>query len=242
MDGLCAHLEMKTLYIRYRCCVKLGKCHLDGDTGDLSMPSEKDVWGIVGNHRWNKMIEGKQPVILESEGNQVEDDDTFLWPPLPEIINKCIANFIDHTSNAALTMEVCMSCAWTMCWQNTTKYEVSQIPNKELLHLNNHHPSYVLTNGMLLHHKGLEDSDGEGIKGRLCHDCLWDLKLSKQPKFSLVNGMWVREIPFKLSVLTVAEKILIARYYLCCLYHQVVFKTKGPLTVKSCGFKSWPPW
>ena len=211
---------------------------LDEDMSDLSMSSEKDVFSIAGDDRRNEMTEGEQPVIPGGEGNQVEDDDTFLRPPPPEIIDKCIVNFIDRTSNAALAREVFMSCTRTVWRRDTTKYEVSQILNQELLHPYDHHPSYVLTKGMLLHHKVLEDSSGEGIEGRLCHDCLRDLKLSKRPKFSLANGMWVGEIPFELSVLTMAEKILIARYYPTAYVVKLFPKQKGARQWNSAGLNS----
>jgi hypothetical protein len=90
---------------------------------------------------------------------------------------------------------------------------------------------------MLLHHKVLQDSS-EGMEGRLCHDCLRDLKLSKRPKFSLANGMWVGEIPFELSVLTLAERILIARYYPAAYVVKLFPKQKGARQWNPAGLNS----
>ncbi|KIJ51834.1 hypothetical protein M422DRAFT_157569 [Sphaerobolus stellatus SS14] len=66
---------------------------------------------------------------------------------------------------------------------------------------------------MLLYHLALQVEHGE-LKGYVCVSC-WRSLADKNscPKLALANGLWVGEIPFELSILTLAEKILISLYY-----------------------------
>ncbi|KAH8084932.1 hypothetical protein BXZ70DRAFT_900271 [Cristinia sonorae] len=45
----------------------------------------------------------------------------------------------------------------------------------------------------------------------VCMDCFKDLKLKRYPKKSLVNGLWLGEVPFELQGLSWTEKLLISR-------------------------------
>jgi len=171
------------------------------------------------------------------EHGEVQVDENFLRAPSACVVERCISNFIDRTSNDALAREACMSCARTVWRRETTEYAVSQIPNPEQLYPYDVHHAYVLTRGMLLHNRVLRKS-AEDLKGCLCHDCLRDLKSGKRPRFSLANGMWIGEIPYELSALTLPEKILIARYYPAAYVVKLFPKVKGARQWNTAGFNS----
>lgn len=46
----------------------------------------------------------------------------------------------------------------------------------------------------------------------LCHDCHEKLSKNQIPPLSIANNMWIGNIPFELSVLTLLERMLIAKY------------------------------
>ena len=72
----------------------------------------------------------------------------------------------------------------------------------------------------------------------MCHDCMQDLKMGKKPKFSLANEMWIGEVPFELSVLTIPEKIVIARYFPVAYVVKLFPKRKGARFWNPAGLNS----
>ncbi|KAJ7573104.1 hypothetical protein C8J56DRAFT_728939, partial [Mycena floridula] len=49
-------------------------------------------------------------------------------------------------------------------------------------------------------------------KGYVCNPCLADLKKESLPPLALANDMWIGNVPFALSCLTLPERLLIVRY------------------------------
>ena len=49
-----------------------------------------------------------------------------------------------------------------------------------------------------------------------CTNCRTSLKKGKVPRLSLANNLWIGEVPYKLTALTIPEQLLIARYYPQC--------------------------
>jgi hypothetical protein len=47
----------------------------------------------------------------------------------------------------------------------------------------------------------------------VCTSCNDKLHHDKTPSLMLANGMWVGDVPLELSVLTLPERILVARYF-----------------------------
>ncbi|KIJ31242.1 hypothetical protein M422DRAFT_53440 [Sphaerobolus stellatus SS14] len=94
-----------------------------------------------------------------------------------------------------------------------TFISLDDLPAKETLISTNPHPKAILTEGMLIHHPVLQLKHGE-LGGYVCVTC-WRSLVEKNscPKLALVNGLWIGEIPFKLSILILTEKILISLYY-----------------------------
>ncbi|KAF9499205.1 hypothetical protein BDN71DRAFT_1428246 [Pleurotus eryngii] len=65
-----------------------------------------------------------------------------------------------------------------------------------------------LSQGMLLYTQ-VHPTD----KVDICSDCLRELSRGKTPVISLANNMWIGDIPPELSILTLPERVLIARYF-----------------------------
>jgi hypothetical protein len=180
--------------------------------------------------RKRRKIEGLSKTVGPGPDNSIEDEEEewgeFLRVPKTEVIERCMANFVDHTSNEAVSRKICMSCARKVWKKDTTVSTVAQIPNRDLLFPFDAHESYVLTDGMLLHKKAIYDGSC-GKEGYLCHDCLRDLWSHRTPKFSLANGLWIGDIPPELAALTILEKVLIARYYPAVYVIKLFPKKKG---------------
>jgi hypothetical protein len=165
-----------------------------------------------------------------------EQDPIFLCPS-QQNIKQCTSDFIDHTSNNALAKDTCMSCARSIWRHDTIVTNITDIPNADKLIPTSAHPSHVLTDGMLLHNGAVRDGDA-GKVGSICHDCMRDLKSCKKPKFSLANEMWIGDIPFELSVLTIPEKIIIARYFPVAYVVKLFPKKKGARFWNPAGLNS----
>ena len=68
---------------------------------------------------------------------------------------------------------------------------------------------------MLLHRPSQTITTDSSMISRAntCSSCASFLRRNKTPPLSLANGMWVGDIPFVLRVLTLPERILVARYF-----------------------------
>jgi len=47
----------------------------------------------------------------------------------------------------------------------------------------------------------------------MCHDCFQDLNVGNIPSFSLVNGLWIGDVPHCLAILNLPECLLIGLYF-----------------------------
>lgn len=140
-------------------------------------------------------------------------ESEFMKVQSPAVVQRCISNFIDRTSNAALRMATCIVCARDLEWESTTDIFIKDLPHSHLLVPETLHADHILIHGLLLHNQAVHDPKESSAKGRVCEDCRDSLKKDKLPKLSLANGMWIGDTPFELSVLTLVEQILIARNY-----------------------------
>jgi hypothetical protein len=151
-------------------------------------------------------------------------DETQAFPaPSSDVVSHCISRFIDGTSNEALAVAICMICARELARAETTEVTVHDLPNAHLLSPTKSHPAHDLFHGMLVHRPALQTNG----KGRICTDCLPSLQRNKRPPLALSNGMWVGEMPLELSVLTLPERILVARYYSAAYVVKLYPKKKG---------------
>lgn len=51
------------------------------------------------------------------------------------------------------------------------------------------------------------------MRGNVCDSCAHVLQHNKTPPLSLANGTWIGDVPSELSILTLPEHILVARYF-----------------------------
>lgn len=131
-----------------------------------------------------------------------------------------IARFIARTDNESLLQAVCGVCARELSHREVDTLLLEDIPNNELLYPETPHPGHDLTHGFLLHKPRTKSGapvqisdDISDVEVVVCRECLRDLKVNKVPIFALANGMWIGDTPHELAVLTLPERILVARYF-----------------------------
>ena len=76
------------------------------------------------------------------------------------------------------------------------------------------------------------------LYGYICHDCSHALNANKTPALSLANGMWIGDVPQELSILTLPEKVLIAKYFPATYIVKLFPKKKGATQWSSSGLNS----
>ena len=134
-----------------------------------------------------------------------------------------IVKFIDATGSNALAISVCTVCAGSFFASEVCEVLVSQLQEKKLLRLFQTHPTYVLTSGMLLHRSlnALHTVPDGVLSGNICDSCTHALQRNKTPPLSLANGIWIGDVPSELSILTLPERILVARYFPAAYIHNL---------------------
>jgi hypothetical protein len=152
-----------------------------------------------------------QLLIPPTDATLSFDDSKFLRVQSSEVVKQCIANFIDCTGNCALATAVCIVCAREMAKTETQTMLVEAIPKRHLLVPSEPHGVHQYTSGLLLHSSAI--STTAGPEGAVCKECISHLARGQLPRMALANGMWIGDIPFELSVLTLPEQILIARHF-----------------------------
>ena len=92
---------------------------------------------------------------------------------------------------------------------------MAHLQEKKVLRPFQKHPAHVLTSGMLLHRTpdALHAASNGVLSVNVCDSCMCLLQHNKTPPLSLANGTWIGDVPSELSVLTLPERILFARYF-----------------------------
>jgi hypothetical protein len=139
-------------------------------------------------------------------------NEEFLSNPSEEVKLQALARFIDRTDNFHTRQLPCMSCAREDFVSNMERVYLDEIPNRHLLTPIFRHHAQSLVSGMLLYHQALCTSDGRQC-GPICHDCLQELNVGNIPTLSLVNGLWIGDVPHSLAILNLPERLLIALYF-----------------------------
>ena len=106
--------------------------------------------------------------------------------------------------------------------------------NKQLLQPPIAHNSHWLMDGMLLEQAGVTD-DKRGQTLTVCAVCEKDIRAGKVPKLALANGMWLGKVPMELQVLTLPERVLVAKCFLAAYVVKLFPKKKGAKTWSSSG-------
>ena len=102
------------------------------------------------------------------------------------------------------------------------------------------HRAHVLTDGMLLHRSvhSFPTQPGLAPQAYVCSSCADTLKRHATPALSLANGMWIGDIPLVLRVLTLPERILVARYFPAAYIVKLYPMKKGARSWSVHGFHS----
>jgi len=176
---------------------------------------------------------------VESGGGNEDsaDEEKFLKTASESIIHQYMAEFIDATGNDAVRPRVCMVCAREMWSKEVERCAVDNIPNKHLLSPNEYNLAHDLTSGMLLE-KAVMDREKGNLVGDVCHDCSRALGANKTPPLSLANGMWIGDVLHQLVILTLPEKMLVAKYFPAAYIVKLTPKQKGATHWSSSGMNS----
>ncbi|KAF8798658.1 hypothetical protein BYT27DRAFT_7122753, partial [Phlegmacium glaucopus] len=92
----------------------------------------------------------------------------FMNAPSKEVIDSARSQFIDRTSNSAVAIGICVTCAQETPVKDLTRYPIEHIPNPHRLRPAARHPQHDLYRRMLLHPQGMINE----TSGRLCDDCV----------------------------------------------------------------------
>ncbi|KAF7297472.1 ATP-dependent DNA helicase [Mycena indigotica] len=158
-------------------------------------------------------------------------DSEFLSVPGPEVVHDCISRFIDRTSNQALSKKICVVCARNLPSREIEQHMLRSLPNKHLLKSTHPHAAHQLIDGLLLH-----ETASPHQLNNICTTCLRNLRRCDRPKFSLGNNMWIGDVPFELSILTLPEQLLVS------LYFPVAYIIKiYPKNIRNAGLSSQGP-
>jgi hypothetical protein len=200
---------------------------MDVDQGFRSMEPSADI---------DLDCEGELEETGNAEGIS-DEEDNFLKAASASVVHQCISDFIDATGNEAVRPHVCIICAREMWAKDVERYAVDDIPNQRLLAPNEYHPQHNLTSGMLLERAVLERERGR-LYGNVCRDCLRSLNRNRTPALALANGMWIGDVPTELSVLTLPERILVAKYFPAAYIVKLFPRQKGATHWSSSGLHS----
>jgi hypothetical protein len=194
-------------------------------------PSEEEMddepTGLINKRRISARSDGRA-------GDLQIETSNFLCAPQEDVIRSRISNFIDRTQTSALTVVICGVCAREVCMTDVRDQPLGDVPNRHLLQPSVSRPAFTshLVQGLLLHPDGVV-SKSQAPSIRICQECQGSLAKNRLPSFALANGLWVGDVPFALEVLTLPERILIARYF------PAVFVVKlFPKRKRGKGFKS----
>ena len=107
------------------------------------------------------------------------------------------------------------------------------------------HEAQELCKGLILETAGIvREETGDLVS--VCSQCLrhlQDAKLTGPPPLSLANGLWIRNVPWQLQILSFAEQLLVALLYPCVYVFKLFPKKLGGVRSMEnlqCGMLSYP--
>lgn len=91
------------------------------------------------------------------------------------------------------------------------------------------HPGHSLTDRMLLHSTPnlITTNDNGEVVMCMCASCAACLRKKKMLALSLVNGLWIGDVPLVLQTLTLPERILVACHFPAAYIVKLYPKKKG---------------
>lgn len=194
--------------------------------------SRKQKWSVSPNQKRKKItFEGSPQESLTGSnragcGQAPLQENMFLTPPSKETIENCIINFIDKTSNETVARVTCGICAADGFKRERKEEDLDDLLNKDILHPKSFHKAHSLTEGMLLEESSIVMS-GNSKRIQVCSGCKHELKLGRVLKQALVNGMWIGKVPMELAMLTLPERVLVAKCFPAAYIVKLFPKQKG---------------
>lgn len=137
------------------------------------------------------------------------EESNFMKIPSEEKVRDCQARFIDRTGNEALAKATCCVCGRSQFKTETQPKFISDILSSGLLVPSTSHPAHILRENQLFYEPAIK-ADGSTA---ICMECDQQLQKENVPSLSLANGMWLGDIPLELSILSLPERLLIAKYF-----------------------------
>ena len=172
------------------------------------------------------------------------EEDVFLRPVSDECRQNCVSKFIDDTGKEATLLSVCAVCAGRFFRSEMETMTLSKLQSFGKLCPHSPHNAHVLTDGMLLYqsHESIYESGDDVVFARVCNTCASALRHEKTPSLALANGMWIGDVPLVLKLLTLPERILVARYFPAAYIVKLFPQKKGARTWASpsslhCGLR-----
>ncbi|KDN38232.1 hypothetical protein RSAG8_09631, partial [Rhizoctonia solani AG-8 WAC10335] len=169
----------------------------------------------VDNRRKRK-AETQQQRRTSDKRQQTETSQqaqSFLSLPSVQELHTAQQGFIDGTSNAALELCVCVSCARELFRSAGQHCHLHSLKHPERLIPKYKHPAHATIDSMLVATKHVTNFD-EKPWGWFCYDCLKAINSNRLPALALANRMWIGTIPPELTDLTVPEQILVRFRYI----------------------------
>ena len=119
---------------------------------------------------------------------------------------RCYEAFYDATSNEALLLRICPVCA---CEKLATEGErTSVLSDPSVLEILTTTTGDEERENVILRDL-LEINEGD-VNCWMCFECSRALGRRVLPKLAIANNLWIGDVPYQLSILTVPEQLLIA--------------------------------
>ena len=161
--------------------------------------------------------------MVTVRGEQDRDFSKFMVIPTEEEERDCYESFYDATSNEALTLQTCPICAREKLARDGRR--TSLLSDESVVDLLTVPLGNDGIEGQTMILRDLLEIDEGDISCWMCNDCMKSLERHTMPKLSLANDLWIGDIPFELTGLTIPEQLLIARHYPRCYIFKLFPRT-----------------
>ena len=219
------------------------KCRRSLDEACSALPSAMQAVITETAHSKKRKREhflAESEVEVGSSQKRTKPTDPFFNTVSEECRRSWIAKFIDSTSSKALAISTCAVCAGRFFSSEVQQIQVTQLQEKKKLIPARNHPAHILTYGMLLHrsHDATRLASDGVLWVNTCDSCRKLLLQNKTPPLALANGMWIGDVPSELSILSLPERMLVARYLPTAHIVKLYPKRKGARNWSSQGMQS----
>ena len=219
---------------------KRKRAKMDAAVGELSVAHQNTLEALAHSNKRRRLSERMAPIDDIPPPIHDIPSNSFFETVSEEVRRDRISQFIQATGRDATSFATCTVCVGQFFCNELTEVKLSDLRDKDKLTPTKPHPAHVLTEGMLLH-RSLStfrvSTDGTEYVN-VCTTCTSDLRRNKTPALSLANGMWIGDVPLELRVLTLPERILVARYFPAAYIVKLYPRRKGSRNWGSASLQS----